>query len=495
MTSATIVVLIAAGYLLASLVIGWLPSRRASNTATGYVAGDRTLGPLLMYFITGATIFSAFAFLGGPGWAYSRGAAALYILGYGTLGFLPFYFLGPRAARVGHAYGFVSPGEMVAHRFRWPLLAGAMALISAIAFVPYLALQMKGAGYVLEAVTRGKLPGWMGALVVYTVVTLYVVRSGVLGVGWTNTFQGLFMMALAWIMGIYLPYKLYGGLGPMFEQIEAQRPELLQTPGLNGQGTPWAATEYASAILVSAIGFSAWPHVFMKAFTARDESTIRRTVVLYPTFQLFLLPLLIIGFAGVLFASAPTKPDQILPHMLMNLELSPVLVGLFCAGALAASMSSGDAIAHACSSILVRDGWIRSCNRSLAPAAERRWIRLLLPLIMAAAYTLAMLYQGSLVGLLLYAYGPITQLMPVLVATLYCRKVSGSAALTGLVTGILVNLLFVLQPDWRPLAIHAGLYGLAANVAAMTLTSHLSQAGESEAFLQVAQGNARQARD
>ena len=48
----------------------------SSASAAGYVAGDRTLGTLVMYFITGATIFSAFAFLGMPGWAYSRGAAA-----------------------------------------------------------------------------------------------------------------------------------------------------------------------------------------------------------------------------------------------------------------------------------------------------------------------------------------------------------------------------------------------------------------------------------
>ena len=40
------------------------------------MAGDRTLGLVLMYFITGATIFSSFAFLGAPGWAYKKGAAA-----------------------------------------------------------------------------------------------------------------------------------------------------------------------------------------------------------------------------------------------------------------------------------------------------------------------------------------------------------------------------------------------------------------------------------
>ena len=92
-----------------------------------------------MYFITGATIFSAFAFLGGPGWAYSKGAAAFYILGYGALGFVPFYFVGPRAARLGRAYGFVTQAEMVAERYGMRAIAGVMAfgsgvLISALSF-------------------------------------------------------------------------------------------------------------------------------------------------------------------------------------------------------------------------------------------------------------------------------------------------------------------------------------------------------------------------
>ena len=79
---------------------------------------------------------------------------------------------------------------MVEERFKTPALAGLMAVVSVAAFVPYLAIQMKGAGYILESVTRGSIPEWVGSAVVYGVVMVYVLRSGVLGVGWTNTFQG-----------------------------------------------------------------------------------------------------------------------------------------------------------------------------------------------------------------------------------------------------------------------------------------------------------------
>jgi SSS family solute:Na+ symporter len=482
---------IAVGYLAASLAVGMWPGRRASATADGYVAGDRTLGLLLMYFITGATIFSSFAFLGAPGWAYSKGAAAFYILGYGTLGFVPFYFLGPRAARLGRRYGFVTQAEMVGERFRMRTVAGLMALISVAAFVPYLALQIKGAGYVLNAVTGGRIHEAVGGALVYGVVTIYVFRSGVLGVGWTNTFQGLFMMVLAWGLGLYLPYRLYGGVQPMFEQIAAARPEHLLVPGLTAAGEPWTWGEYSTAVLMSMIGFSVWPHLFMKAFTARDDETIRRTVVLYPTFQIFLVPLFLIGFAGILFHSAPEKADQILPHMLMNMEIPAVLVGLFCAGALAASMSSGDAMAHAAASIAVRDGVVEAAGVRLGPAPQRTAIRYAVLLVMVASYVLAVTYTGDLVWLLLWAYGPVGQFAPVVVATLYWRRATGAGVLAGLLGGAAVTILLNALPAWKPVPMHAGIYGVIVNVAllvAVSLATRPAAPDRDREFLDAARG-------
>lgn len=485
-----VVVGISAAYLVASLAVGILPGRKASRTAAGYVAGDRTLGLLVMYFITGATIFSSFAFLGAPGWAYSRGAAGFYILGYGTLGFLPFYFLGPRAARLGRRYGFVTQAEMVGARYGSAAIAGLMALISVAAFIPYLALQMKGAGYVLNMVTEGRLPEWAGSALVYGVVLVYVLRSGVLGVGWTNTFQGVFMMALAWGLGLYLPYRLYGGVGEMFREIAAARPEHLLPPGLLSGGGPWNWAGYSSAVLMSMIGFSVWPHLFMKAFTARDEVTLRRTVVLYPTFQIFLVPLFLIGFAGVLFQGAPERPDQILPYMLMNMEIPAVLVGLFCAGALAASMSSGDAMAHAAASIAVRDGCISAFGLGWDEQRQRRAIQFAVVAVMVAAYALALTYQGDLVSLLLWAYGPVGQFAPAVVATLYWRRATGPGVVAGLIAGAAVVTAGSVGREWLPWPVHEGIYALVANVVALVAVS-LVTAGRRDdgVFLATARGS------
>jgi SSS family solute:Na+ symporter len=452
-------------YLVATLVIGLLAGRRASKSVAGYVAADRQFGLLAMYFITGGTVFSAFAFLGGPGWAYSRGVAALYILSYGVLGMVPLYFLGPKAGRLGHRYGYVTQAQLVVGRFPSRFLSLLFVTVSVAAFIPYLMLQMSGAGIVFSAVTDGHIPFWLGAALSYGVVIVYVLIGGVAAVGWTNVLQGAFMLVVAWMLGIYIPSSLYGGVGPMFDQIAELRPELLTLPGLDGAGGTWSWGAYSTAILASAVGFVMWPHVFMKSFTAKDEATLRRTVVLFPTFQLFLVPVLLIGFAGVLYPSAPPSPDFVLPHLVMNSGLPALVVAIFCAGALSASMSTGDALLHGAASIAVEDG-VQPFAR-LDDRKRRFLMRVLVVSLGAVAYYLAIIQQKTLVWLLLTAYGAIDQLAPPVIAALYWRRATTAGAIAGLITGIATVVFFLVRPELRPYEIHEGILGVVVNTAVL----------------------------
>jgi SSS family solute:Na+ symporter len=456
-------------YLLATLAIGLMAGRRASRSVAGYVAGDRSFGLLVMYFVTGATVFSSFAFLGGPGWAYSRGAAVFYILAYGALGMAPFYWMGPRIAELGRRLGHVTQAQCITGRFPSRTLSALIALMSLVAFVPYITIQIRGAGIVIEAVTEGHVPLWLGSLVAYGIVVVYVLASGVMAVGWTNTFQGVFMVAIAWILGIYLPFRLYGGVGPMFEQITAARPELLVPPGLDGAGEPWTWGAYSTYILVSVVGLMMWPHLFMKAYTAKDDRTLRRTVILFPTFQLFLIPVFLIGFSGVLFPEAPPTSDFILPFMILRTDLPALVVGLFCAGALSASMSTGDALLHASASVVVEDGVSRYVT--LDDRQQRLLMRALVLLTGATAFVFALDEDSSLVQLLATAYGIVSQLAPPVLAALYWRRATTAGVLAGLVAGWATAGFFYFQPALKPFDMHEGILGLLIHVPVLVLVS------------------------
>ncbi|MGH7500639.1 MAG: sodium:solute symporter family protein [Longimicrobiales bacterium] len=468
-----IVTAVVLAYLAITLYIGLATGRKASHDVTGFVAADRQFGLLPMYFVIGGTVFSAFAFLGAPGWAYSRGMAPLYIVSYGVLGMIPWYFIGARASRLGRKRGYVTQAQLVAGRFPSRSLSLLLAVIAIVAFVPYIMLQMSGAGIVFETVTEGHVSFELGAALSYGIVIIYVLFGGATAVGWTNVFQGIIMMAVAWGVGLYIPQQLYGGIGPMFERIADVRPELLTLPGLTAAGEPWTWGGYSTAILSSAIGLMMWPHLFIKAFSARDERILRRSVVLYPTFQIFLIPLLLVGFAGVLFPMAPSQPDNILPHMLLETGLPAIAVGVFCAGALAASMSTGDGLLHAAASIAIEDG--------IAPFVqvdERRRRRLMQILVFAVggiAYYLAIVARPNLVYLLLTAYGLVAQLAPPVYAALYWKRATTPAVFAGLFAGSLVAGFFIWQPDLRPYDFHEGILGVAANIVVLVIVSLLTR--------------------
>lgn len=471
-----VVLLICLAYLAVTLVTGIMSGFRISQSVTGYVAADRSMNTVVLYFVMGASIFSSFAFLGGPGWAYSRGMAALYILAYGIVGVVPLYFFGPRVRRLGEKFGFVTQAEVLAHRFDSRALSVILALLSVGAFVPYIVIQMKGAGLILETITDGRVPFAVGAGLAYGVVVIYVVFSGVLGVGWTNMFQGIFMMIIAWFLGLYLPIKLYGGVGPMFEQIAASdRAQMLVAPGLSASGEPWTWPAFSSSVLVSGLGFMMWPHLFMRSFAAKSDRALRRTVVMYPTFQIFLIPILLIGFSGVMKYPGVSPADSIVPFLLRELSLSPVLVGLVCAGTLAASMSTGDALLHSAGSIMVRDGLVSGLGMRMSDASQRFWIRAMVVALAIIAFMLAISMEQGLVDMLLMAYGGIVQIFPLVFSAFYWPRTTKAGALAGLVTGILVNTIFRFNPELSPIAgLHEGVYGLTANSVVLVAVSLLT---------------------
>ena len=115
--------------------------------------------------------------------------------------------------------------------------------------------------------------------------------------------------------------------------IASAAPDMLRAPGLNGEGERWTWGGYSSSVAISVLGFSLWPHYFMKIYTARDVRTLKKTVIAYPTFAIFLVPILFIGFAGVMAFPGVEPMDAILPTIVTSAEvgLPPFIVGLFCA--------------------------------------------------------------------------------------------------------------------------------------------------------------------
>lgn len=458
-------------YLVFALGLGILAGRgRSFFSVSEYTVAERGLGLVVMWFLMGSTIFSAFAFLGGPGWAYERGAAAFYILAYTALGLLPWYLIGPKVSRLGAERNYFTMGDLLRDRYQSKALPVIVGVISVLAFIQYLTLQIKGMAYIFNILTAEAIPFWLGALMAYGIVVVYVATSGVRGAAWSDVLQGALMLIIAWVVGLYLVYTLHDGPADMFAGIAAERPDFLVIGQADSQ---MSAMAYSTAILVSMIGFVMWPHLFTKSYTT-NEKTIKLTIIAYPIFALFLIPVLFIGFSavGVVPPDALESADQILPYLITNeMGISGVVYGIIGAGALAAAMSSSDAITHGASVSLGRD-----VVYPIRPDISDRtllWImRWAVIVIGAIAYYLAIFGAQGLVQLLLGAYGSIVQFAPAVYAALWWRGGRREGAIAGLLVGVAVNYWYQLAMGGEtPLEIEPGILGLVANIVVFVVVS------------------------
>jgi SSS family solute:Na+ symporter len=456
-------------YLFFVLFLGSWAGRGRESSIVEYIAASRGLGFVVMYFLMGGAIFSAFAYLGGPGWAYSKGAAAFYILGYCALGLVPWWLWGPRALKAGKRFQYVTQAQLFSDRFQSKALSLIISVVSILAFIQYITLQMKGCAYVFEIASGGRIPFWAGALIAYLVVLIYVFYAGVRGVAWTNVFQGAFMVMTAWVLGLYLAYHLYGGPSEMFRQIAQANPAHL----LVGPGTKMSFAAFASALLVSVLGFSMWPHLFMKAYTAKSERVLKQTIVFYPTFAIFLVPVLFIGFAGIMQVRPEElgAADRILPWMFSHMQFPPVAVGLILAAALAAAMSTQDTITHAAGSIFAQD-FVEVLKKEKHSDKEATlWVRVSVVCFGAVSYLVAIFGGQTLVALLLGAYGSIVQLLPLAAATFFWPRATTAGAICGILTGVLYNYAIVLKIIPKFWDVHAGIQGLVLNFVVLIVVS------------------------
>ncbi|MFC6725171.1 sodium:solute symporter family protein, partial [Halobium palmae] len=192
---------VVAGYLLVALAVGLLAYRVTDRTAEDYYLGGRSVGTLVLVFTTFATLLSAFTFFGGPNLAYSAGPEWILVMGLmdGVLFAILWYVVGYKQWLVGRRYGYVTLGEMLGDRFGSTRLRAVVAGISLFWLFPYVMLQQMGAGEALVGLTDGVVPYWAGAALITAFMIVYVVVSGLRGVAWTDTIQGLFMLSVTWV--------------------------------------------------------------------------------------------------------------------------------------------------------------------------------------------------------------------------------------------------------------------------------------------------------
>lgn len=196
MTDAALQLTVLGLYLLVLVGIGAYTFGRSGRDPVSYFLASRGLGTLVLVFTLLATLMSAFTFLGVPADAYTHGLGIFLGVGV-TDAFLSALFLafGYRLWRAGKRFDFVTPSEFFSHRFQSPFL-GLLYALCALGFTaPYISIQIIGGGRALEVLTGGAVAYLPAAVIMALIITLYVLVGGMRAVAWTDTLQGLIMLA------------------------------------------------------------------------------------------------------------------------------------------------------------------------------------------------------------------------------------------------------------------------------------------------------------
>jgi sodium/proline symporter len=426
-------------YLVLMLGIGIWAYRRTQDSA-GYFLGGRSLGPWPAALSAGASDMSGWLLLGLPGFAFLSGVEALWLAGGLLLGTWLNWLLVARRLR---AYSYAADDaltipEFFANRFGDPrhLLQGVAAFFVLLFFLFYTSSGLVAAGKLFETVFGFD---YEIAVIVGTLfVVSYTLFGGFLAVSWTDLVQGLLMAAALLIVPI-IAISAEGGIGALLATLKAHNPELL---------TLWRDNEGKALSVIAIVSLLAWglgyfgqPHILARFAGIRSGADVpmaRRIAVTWSA--LSMAGAVLVGLAGAAWVQGSAggtlgDPETIF-MLLVNALFHPVIAGVLLAAILAAIMSTADSQLLVSSSALAED-FYRKLLRPQASQAEIVLVgRLAVVLLAIVALLLAFDPNSTVLGLVGYAWAGFGAAFgPVLLLSLYWRRMNRAGALAGVLVG------------------------------------------------------------
>ncbi|MBH0328817.1 sodium:solute symporter [Brevibacillus brevis] len=397
-----------------------------------WTVGGRGFGSIFIFLLVAGEIYTTFTFLGGSGWAYSKGAPSYYVLSYISLAYVISYWLLPPIWQYAKEHKLVSQSDFFVSKYKSPILGILVAAVGVIAIIPYLVLQFKGLGIIVSEASYGSISPaaaiWIGVIV----VTIYVMISGIHGSAWTAAIKDIMIFFVVVFLGLYLPFHYYGGIQPMFEAVQASNPGFLTFPE-EGLSISW----YISTVLVTVFGFYMWPHTFGSVFSAKNANVFRKNTIMLPLYTLMLLFVFFVGFTAILQVPGLKGADGDLSLLRLSLQtFDPWVVGIIGAAGLLTALVPGSMLLMTGATLLAKNVY-----KVMAPHTSdvqiARIAKWLVPVISLISLYFALSGGDTLVTLLLMGYSLVTQLFPALLFSLPTKPwVNKYGAFAGILSGV-----------------------------------------------------------
>ena len=430
------------GFLLLLLVITFW-SRKESNSMQGYYVAGKQLPWWVVAFSTCATGESGWLLLGLTGMGYVVGLHALWVVVGEVIGVaLSWAFVARKLKSAPDQYDSITVPDYLESRFkdqRHVLRVISVVIILSMVGT-YAAAQMVAAGKAFEVFLH--LDYQKGVVLGAIVTILYTAVGGFKAVAYTDVLQGVLMLAALVIMPIVAITEL-GGWTATKESLMSIDAGLLTSMGPHG----WTVAGGVAVLSFLAIGlpFLGVPQLMVRYISIRSEEEVARAGILSViTILLFGLGAVMIGIAGRVLFPDLADAETVLPRM-SEVLFPPVITGIVMIVVLAAIMSTVDSLLILASSAVVRD--VFGKIPKIVPSDNKlaMYGKITTVVLGVTAMLVALTDSRAIFWFVLFAWSGLGAAFgPVILCSLYWRRMTKSGAIAGMLSGFLVTVFWVL---------------------------------------------------
>lgn len=452
--------------VLIVVIVGFYAGRNKSSRSSieEWSVGGRNFGGLLIWFLIGADIYTAYTFLGLTGYGYSLGAAAFFAVPYVVLAYPIAYYILPRVWEYASKHGLTTLADYARERFQSRTLGVLVALTGIIFLIPYIDLQLSGITGVVDVAGKGlfadpKAVGIAALVVSFILVALYTFFSGLRAPAWTSLIKDLLVWVIMIVMVITVPFILFGSWGNMWHTAVTKFPQTLTLhPGAHGSF--W----FMTSALISALALFMWPHASTGALSSRNADILRKNAVFLPFYNILLFFITFLGIVGYMVLphlKTAGYANVILLYLIHYTYHNGVVQGLMYATVALASLVPASIMVLAASNLFatnVLKDWLVPHMSDEARTSTARWFVFVMTFL---ALLFGVLFPSQLISLQLEGVSGMVQIIPAIGLSLFWRKLSSTAVSWGLVAGVLM---VFLNHFFFKLSGYDGFWGLVVNI-------------------------------
>jgi solute:Na+ symporter, SSS family len=433
MNSALMIIFLVA---LVALYLGIRATRGKEMNVNEFAVGNKGFGTLFVFLLIAGEVYTTFTFLGGSGWAYSKGAAAYYVPAYICLAYVLSYWIVPKIWRFANKHEVISQPQYFMKNYNSKALGLVVAFIGLIALVPYIVIQLKGLGIIVSEASYGTISPLMASTIGAVIVTIYVTVSGIHGSAWNAVLKDAMILFVIVFLGIYIPYHYFGGIKPLFEALQTVKPEAL-TFAPEGFSKSW----FISTIVLNAFGFYLLPQSFTVVLSAKSERALKKNAITLPLYTILILFAFFIGFSAIIQVPGLEGADGDLSLLRLTMKtFDPWFVGIVGgAGVLTALVPVSVMVMSGAVGLMT--GFYKLIKPNSSDRQQLNVSKLFVLFIILIAYVFSIFGGEALAILNIMSYGLITQLVPALIFGFFNNRfMNAYGAIAGIITGVTIVL-------------------------------------------------------